>query len=272
MKHILLAWIALLAVVPVAAIAGPWAGAGATAPFKAAMMPLAAGIYGQECVRFEGEQFFAPNSGTPITISADGTISWGKVHLDIVHTPSTRFLLSVAHEPDNRSAGAGFDLTGADGTGRRHVIAVNILADASALAATATDETVQPTQGTGCTSTTYPRVFGADLWKLASEFIHVEGMDLDCVGLMDLKRSRRSFTFTDNAILLGDARITAGGNRATEDIQVNDFGSNTFVYDLFTTDKESVMVAIRADRSLDSVAWSTNEGGRIACKPPKQRS
>jgi hypothetical protein len=263
--------VVVLVAVPAATIAGPWAGAAATAPFKAAMMPLAAGSYGQACVRFEGEKSFAPNSGAPITISADGTISWGKVHLDIVHTPSTRFLLSVGHEPDNRAAGAGFDLTSADGSGRSHVIAVNILADASALAATATDETVQPSQGTGCSSTTFPRVFGADLWQLASQFIHVEGMDLDCIGMMDFKRSRRSFTFTDKLILLGDARIAAGGARASEDLQVNDFGSNTFAYELFTTDKESVMVAIHADKSLDSVGWSPVGGGRIACTPPKKR-
>jgi len=240
-----------------------------TAPFKAAIVPLVAGSYASDCLKVVDHQ--PVGQGGPITILPGGTVGWAGHQVDVVHSAATDIGLVVAHLPDDHSVAALFDLADPQGGGRTQLIGVTVLADGNIAGATASDETLQPEQGSGCSSARLPPAVGANLWQLAGRFIHFEQMNVECIQLATFRQDKRAFTFTDQAILLGDLRIGANEPKASEHVEARDFADHAFSYSLARPDKGVLNVSINADRSLHEVQWITPDGAITGCKPPRPR-
>lgn len=217
----------------------------------------------EACASVKGQEFPDPKSGSPMTYTAGGVISWGKGSLDYVNAPGA--ILSLSNSRAEQTFSVGIDMVDPVKGGRSYVAGLSQL-NGGLLDATVTDETQALTTGNLCVGKTAPALATQGVWSLAAKYLKVPKTVMSCAPIGQLDFHDVPFEFDGTTISAGKNTFTQGDSSVRELLNINpNTDAPPIVYTVEKSDGSSVSLGVATPGSLGYASLSLDANTHLLC-------
>lgn len=217
----------------------------------------------EACASVKGQEFPDPKSGSPMTYTAGGVISWGKGSLDYVKAPAAT--LTMSNSRAEKTFAIGVEINDPVTSGRRYIAGLSQL-NGGLLGATVTDETQAITTGNLCAGKTAPALATQGVWSLAAKYLKVPKTVMSCAPIGQTDFQDVTFEFDGTTITAGKNTFTQADSSVRELLNINpNTDATPIVYTVEKSDGSSASVGVAAPGTLGYASLSLDANTHLLC-------